>query len=162
MTVTDISKDLDAMTMTVTCEFAAPIARVWALWSDPRQLERWWGPPTYPATFVDHDLTPGGHMGYYMTSPEGEKYHGWWNILTVDEPNGFTLEDGFADADGAPNPEMPTTKMALALRDLGDGRTEMVMSSRFASREAMEQLLAMGMEEGLTAALGQIEAIFAD
>ena len=48
-----------ALTMTITAEFDAPIERVWQLWADPRQLERWWGPPTYPATVVDHDLSPG-------------------------------------------------------------------------------------------------------
>ena len=49
-----------------------PIARVWALWADPRKLERWWGPPTFPATVLEHDLRPGGKVSYYMTSPEGE------------------------------------------------------------------------------------------
>ena len=60
MTVKDVKKDPATLTMVVTAEFNAPIERVWQLWADPRQLERWWGPPTYPATFVDHNLVPGG------------------------------------------------------------------------------------------------------
>src|SRR5918995_434428 len=52
------------------------VRRAWQLWADPRQLERWWGPPGYPATFVDHDLTVGSRATYYMTSPEGEKHSG--------------------------------------------------------------------------------------
>ena len=60
MSVTDVRKDLDALTMTMTAEFAAPIDRVWQVWENPRLLERWWGPPTHPATFVDHDLSPVG------------------------------------------------------------------------------------------------------
>ena len=60
MPVTDVNKDLDALTMTITAEFDAGAERVWEMWSDPRQLERWWGPPSYPATFVDHDLSPDG------------------------------------------------------------------------------------------------------
>src|SRR5690606_434306 len=47
MSVTDVRKDPEALTMTVTCEFAATPERVWRLWADPRQLERWWGPPEY-------------------------------------------------------------------------------------------------------------------
>ena len=70
--------------MTITVEFDATVERAWQLWADPRQLERWWGPPTYPATFVDHDLSPGGRRTYYMTSPEGDKPHGWWEVLAVD------------------------------------------------------------------------------
>lgn len=70
MTVTEVHKDRDALTMTVAAELDAGIERAWQLWADPRQLERWWGPPMYPATFVDHDLTPGGRATYYMTDPK--------------------------------------------------------------------------------------------
>ncbi len=47
-----------ARTMTLEAEFDASPERVWQLWADPRQLERWWGPPTYPATVTTHDLRP--------------------------------------------------------------------------------------------------------
>ena len=60
MTVTNILKDAESLTMTINATFDAPVERVWQVWNDPRQLERWWGPPTYPATVVDHDFSPGG------------------------------------------------------------------------------------------------------
>ncbi len=97
MPVTDVTHDLDARTLTIVADFAAPPKRIWEVYADPRQLERIWGPPTYPATFVDHDLVPGGRMNYYMTSPEGERYYGYWEVASVDEPSGFTFDDGFAD-----------------------------------------------------------------
>ena len=96
MPVTDVQHDLDALTLTITADFAAPVERVWEVYADPRQLERVWGPPGYPATFVDHDLVPGGRMNYYMTSPEGEKYYAYWDIAAVDQPTSFTFKDGFA------------------------------------------------------------------
>ena len=77
MPVTGIAKHDDQRTITITAEFPAPPERVWAVYADPRQLERVWGPPTHPATFVDHDLTAGGVCRYFMTSPEGEKFGGW-------------------------------------------------------------------------------------
>ena len=80
MTVTDVVKDTENRRMTITAEFGAPVERVWQIWADPRQLERWWGPPTYPATVVDHDLSPGGAVNYFMTSPEGDKHAGWWRL----------------------------------------------------------------------------------
>jgi uncharacterized protein YndB with AHSA1/START domain len=58
MTVTGIRKDPGSRTMTLDAEFDAAPERVWQLWADPRQLERWWGPPTYPATVDRHDLRP--------------------------------------------------------------------------------------------------------
>ena len=106
MTVTDVRKDPTALTMTVASEWDAPIARVWQLWADPRKLERWWGPPTYPATVVEHDLRPGGTVSYFMTSPEGEQLYGWWKVVAVEEPHRLDLEDGFADTEGNPNDEM--------------------------------------------------------
>jgi uncharacterized protein YndB with AHSA1/START domain len=81
MTVTAIRKDPRALTMTIDAEFDASPERVWQLWADPRQLERWWGPPTYPATFTRHDLAPGSRVEYHMTGPEGDQPHGYWDIV---------------------------------------------------------------------------------
>lgn len=161
MTVTDVRKDMNALTMTVASEWDAPIARVWQLWADPRKLERWWGPPTYPATVVEHDLRPGGKVSYFMTGPEGEQHHGWWNVVGVEEPNRLDLEDGFADTDGNPDDAMPTMQFSVTFAELPGGATRMLIETRFPSREAMEQVISMGMEEGLAGAMSQIDAILA-
>ena len=60
MTVNAVRKDPEALAMTLDAEFDATPERVWQLWADPRQLERWWGPPAYPATVDSHDLRSGG------------------------------------------------------------------------------------------------------
>ena len=159
MTVTDVVKDPENRTMTITAEFGAPVERVWQIWADPRQLERWWGPPTYPATVVDHDLSEGGAVNYFMTSPEGDKFAGWWRVSAVAPPRRLEFEDGFADADGRPNPNMPVTVVAVTLDDRDGGGTRMEITSTFATVEAMDQLLAMGMDEGMKAAMGQIDAL---
>jgi uncharacterized protein YndB with AHSA1/START domain len=161
LSVTDIQQDPTALTMTVTSEWDAPIASVWQLWADPRRLERWWGPPTYPATVVEHDLRPGGKVSYFMTSPEGEAHHGWWRVLDVEEPHRLDLEDGFADTDGNPDGAMPTTQFTVTFAELPGGATRMVIESRFPTREAMDRMVDMGMVEGLTAAMGQIDAVLA-
>jgi uncharacterized protein YndB with AHSA1/START domain len=160
MTVTNVQKDPDALTMTMTVELDASVERAWQLWADPRQLERWWGPPGYPATFVDHDFRPGGRANYFMTGPEGDKSHGWWEVLAVDAPRRLEVKDGFADDTGTPNDDMPAGRMVVTL-DERDGKTVMEITSYFTSLEAMEQLISMGQEEGMVQALGQIEAILA-
>jgi uncharacterized protein YndB with AHSA1/START domain len=160
MSITSISKDTDQLTMTVTADYDVSADRAWQLWADPRQLERWWGPPTYPATVEQHDLREGGRVGYYMTGPEGDRHRGWWNVREVEAPRLLVVEDGFADESGAPNPDMPTMVMRVEITDRPGGVT-VTISSRFPSLEAMEQLLQMGMEEGLTQAMGQIDAILA-
>jgi uncharacterized protein YndB with AHSA1/START domain len=161
MTVTSVRKDPETRTMTITVELDATVARSWQLWADPRQLERWWGPPTYPATFVEHDFTAGGRVSYFMTGPEGDQSHGWWEVLAVDPPHRLELRDGFADDSGKPNDDLPVTTTVVTLSERDDGGTLMAIESNFPSLEAMEQMVEMGMEEGIVAALGQIPAILA-
>jgi uncharacterized protein YndB with AHSA1/START domain len=158
---TTVEKDPAAHTMTVTTELDATVERTWQLWADPRQLERWWGPPSHPATVVEHELTPGARVRYFMTSPEGEKYHGMWDVVAAEPPRRLELVDSFADDSGAKNESLPSTRMTVTLTEGAGGGTVMTMHSQFASVEAMEQLLSMGMEEGLQEALGQIDGILA-
>jgi uncharacterized protein YndB with AHSA1/START domain len=162
MTVTAVQKDTQALTMTLTAEFDAPAHRVWDLWADPRQLERWWGPPTYPATVTSHDLRPGGRVEYHMTGPEGDTPKGYWDVTEADAPHRLAFRDGFANADGSPNTDMPANESRVRIEEIGGGRSRMTIESIFPSTEAMEQLIAMGMEDGLTQAVGQIDAILAE
>jgi len=163
VTVTAVRKDANALTMTLTAEFDATPERVWQLWADPRQLERWWGPPTYPATFTKHSLTPGSRTEYYMTGPEGDTPKGYWTIVEVEPPTHIRALDGFANDDGSDNNDMPGPgEMDVRIEPIGGGRTRMSIESLFPSPEAMEQILAMGMEEGLKQAVGQIDAILAE
>jgi uncharacterized protein YndB with AHSA1/START domain len=162
MTVTAVRKDPQTLTMTLEAELEASPERVWQLWADPRQLERWWGPPTYPATFTRHDLAPGSRVEYHMTGPQGDQPHGYWEVLEADAPHRLVFRDGFANPDGTPNSDLPLTTARVRIEQISPGRTRMSIESVFPSTEAMEQVLAMGMEEGLTQAVGQIDAILAE
>ena len=160
MPVVEIHKDTKALTMKVVAQFAAPVARVWAAYADPRQLERFWGPPQWPATFVRHDFKVGGRSEYYMTGTNGEKSSGFWEFLDLDAPRSFEVKDGFLGPDGKPAPGMPSMTMRFTFEP-HDGGTRMTTVTTFPSLEALEQLLDMGMEEGMKAAMGQIDAVLA-
>src|SRR5688500_17373316 len=160
MPVVEIHKDPKALTMTVTAQFAAPVARVWAAYADPRQLERFSGPPERPATVERHDVKVGGRSQYVMTGPNGEQSRGFWEFLSIDPPRSFEVKDGFLGPDGKQAPDMPTMTMRFTFEP-HDGGTRMVTVTTFPSLEALEQLLEMGMEEGLKAAMGQIDAVLA-
>ncbi len=160
MTVVSTIQDPEALTLTIVADLAAPPARAWQLWADPAQLGRWWGPPTLPATFERHDVQVGGTSTYYMTGPEGEKSRGWWRFLALDEPRSLDFDDGFADDEGNPVPDGPVIRAHVELAETPDG-TRMTVTSRFATAEQMAQLVAMGMVEGMTLAMGQIDGILA-
>jgi len=161
MTVTAVRKDPEHLTMTLDAAFDATPSRVWELWADPRQLERWWGPPTYPATVTSHDLRTGGRVEYHMTGPTGDQPKGFWEIVEVDPPSRLVFRDGFSNADGTPNSDMPLGTVRVTIAESGGGQTTMSIENIFPDAAAMEQMLAMGMEPGLTQAVGQIDAILA-
>jgi len=161
MTVTNVRKDADAATMEITSEYDAATDQVWRLWDDPRLLERWWGPPMYPATVVQHELTPGGTVRYFMTSPEGERFHGLWDVRDVEPAKLILVDDKFADEDGNVNLELPITAMQVTLTERERGGTTMTIRSTFASPEEMAKTLEMGVEEGMRQALGQTDALLA-
>ena len=158
MPVIDVRQDLDNHRLIIGADFAASVERVWQIYADPRQLEKIWGPPEYPATVVDHDLRPGGRVTYYMTGPEGEKYAGYWDITTVDAPREFTFDDGFADLDFNPNPDLPVSKNIFTFAAHGSG-TRCTFVSAYPSAEALQQVLDMGMVEGATEAINQIDGL---
>ncbi len=160
MPVTDVQHDLDTRTLTITADFAAPVDRVWQVYADPRQLEKVWGPPSHPATVIDHDLSPGGRVTYFMTGPEGEKYAGYWNVTAVDAPTSFSFEDGFADLDFNPNPDLPVSINVYSFTAHEAG-TRAVFTGTYDTAEALQQVLDMGMVEGASSAIAQIDDLLA-
>jgi uncharacterized protein YndB with AHSA1/START domain len=161
MPITSITSDAEALTLTVTGEYPVPVERLWQAYADPRQLERFWGPESWPATFTRHDMTPGGSSQYYMTGPDGSTSHGWWRFLAVEPVRRFEVEDGFAHEDGRPNEAMPAMRMVFAFEPTATG-SRFTSVTHFPSLEAMERLAEMGMQEGLRSALGQLDGVLAD
>jgi uncharacterized protein YndB with AHSA1/START domain len=159
--VTAVRKDPRARTVTLEAELDASPERVWRLWADPRQLERWWGPPTSPATVDAHALRPGGRVAYHLTGPEGEEPRGLWEVDEVRPAQRLVFRDFFANADGTPNAELPLTTVRVTIEAIGGGRTRMSIESEVPTVEAMEQLAALGMW-GLRQTVGQIDALLAE
>lgn len=161
MPVTDVTTDAENLTMTVIADFAAPIERVWSAYSDPRQLERFWGPPGWPATFTAWDHTVGGRATYTMNGPRGETSSGSWEFLAIDAPRSFEVLDSFADENGQPLEGFPAQRMSFTFESTADG-TRMVTTSHFDSVDALEQVVEMGQVEGLKLAMSQLDAVLQD
>lgn len=160
MPVTDIQHDLDANTLTLTAEFNASVDRVWDLYADPRKLERWWGPPSYPATVTKHEFKPGGRVNYYMTSPEGEKFGGLWDITSIEEGKVLEFNDGFADAEGNVLTDMPTGRIRIEFAEQ-DGRTLITSVTTYSRTEDLQKVLDMGVVEGTRESMGQMDQLLA-
>ena len=160
MTITSVHADYDNLTANLIADFEHPIDQVWELWSDPRKLERWWGPPGYPATVEKHALTPGGEVTYSMTRPDGDQHRGLWRVISVDPPTSLQFTDAFADSDGAPLEDSPVSEIRVRLLE-HEGGTRMEMRMTFETREDMERIVDMGTVEGLKQGVSQMDALLA-
>jgi uncharacterized protein YndB with AHSA1/START domain len=148
--IVSVDKDYDELSLVLVAEFAAPIERVWQLWADPRQLERWWGPPSYPSTVEKHELVPGGEVTYAMRGAS----RGWWRVTAVEPPRSLEFIDGFESPDAG----LPTTSVQVRLTGR-DGGTRMELLFVFESRERMEQLERGGAFEVFPVSVGQMDSI---
>jgi uncharacterized protein YndB with AHSA1/START domain len=158
MTVVSATKDVDNLTLILVADFDASPDQVWEVWENPRKLERWWGPPTYPATFVRHDFIVGGESRYFMTGPGGETPRGWWRIDAIDKPRRIEYANGLAGEDGEPMPGVEPMSGFVTFEPFESG-TRMTAVTRFVNVDQMETMLGMGMQEGMTQAIGQIDAL---
>jgi uncharacterized protein YndB with AHSA1/START domain len=158
MTVISSTKDPAALTLTVVAEFDVAPGRVWEGWEDHRKLERWWGPPTFPATFTRHDFVVGGESRYYMTGPAGETPRGWWRMEALDKPHRLEFANGLAGDDGEPAPGVEPMPGYVTFEAV-DGGTRMTAVVQFVDADQMETMLGMGMQEGMSLAMGQIDAL---
>jgi uncharacterized protein YndB with AHSA1/START domain len=155
MPVTSVTKDPEALTLTLVADFPVPQRRLWEAWADPRQLECFWGPPFAPATFTHHDFRAGGRAEYFLTGPDGEKWSGAWKFTAVNPIDSFEADDG---EDNAEDGDLPMS-MTFAFEATPTG-SRMISVTRFSSVEAMEQTIP-GMEQGLRAAMPQLDEVLA-
>lgn len=161
MPITSVSRDTDALSLTVVADFPVGVQRLWDAYVDPRQLERFWGPPTWPATFTRHDAAAGGRSTYTMKGPDGDSHGGYWEWLSVEPLKSFEVRDGFATPGGEPDPDLPWMRMRFEFAETEHG-SRVTTVTQFNSLADLERLLEMGMEEGLREAMGQMDEVLAD
>ena len=156
MPLTSVTKDAAQLTLTVVGDYPVPQQRLWDAFADPRQLERFWGPPAWPATFTRHDFKVGGRAEYFLTGENGAKWNGSWKFTAVSPIDSFAADDGDDNAD---DENMPSS-MTFTFMTTSTG-SRLTIVTRFSSIEAMEQTIP-GMEQGLRAAMPQLDALLAE
>lgn len=161
MTFVSAEKNPAARTMTFVAEFDAPVERVWSVWSDRETLERWWGPPEYPATISEFEFVAGGRMHYRMVGdPDGEQLDGRLQFISIDEPREIVYDEAFI-ADEAEPDAVPLNRSVVTFTAFGEV-TRMTIVTTFSSDEEFEQAVEFGALEGYEAGIGQIDAILAE
>lgn len=150
--------DIEGTVLTFTREFNYPLEVVWAAFTESDHLRRWWGPEPWGVSDSIMDFRPGGSWKYAMQGPEGDKSWGVMLYKEIDPPNRIVYEDGFADAEGNVNADLPVATGEWIFTDKG-GVTEVRMTTTYTDEESLKTVVGMGMLEGMEIALKQLEAV---
>lgn len=145
-------------TITIICEYDAPLEKVWKAWTTSEMLDQWWGPKPWRAITKSLDFREGGHWHYSMNGPEGEVQWGKFDYLTIEPNESFIGKDGFSDENGTLDTTLPQNHWELRMSQTGN--TVMVdMLLTFEKAEDIDTYIDMGFKEGITQTLDQLEEI---
>lgn len=147
--------------LVVTRVFDAPRDLVWKAWTEAEHLKHWWGPEGWTLPVSEMDFRPGGSWLYCMKGPESmDGMESWGKTMydTIDVPNSFTGRDVFVDSDGNAIEGMPVASMTVEFIDQ-DGKTLVKSTTVYPTKEDLDKVIEMGMEEGFSQTLDRLEAL---
>lgn len=145
-------------TLTIRREFAARRQLVWDCHTKSELLDQWFAPKPLTARTKSMDFREGGHWHYVMIDTDGQEYWGRADYLTINPIDGYTSLDGFSDASGELDPDMPRAKWDVTFEEL-PGRTLVQTLVSYDSSADLEKVIQMGMQEGMTSALERLDEL---
>lgn len=130
-----------------------PPAKVWAAWTRPEHLVKWFTPRPWTTVDCEIDLRPGGIFRTVMRSPEGEEHDNAGCYLQVVENERLVFTDAL-EAGWRPKPDsFMTAIVTLEPHGKGTKYTAIAIHKDEADRKKHE---AMGFHEGWGKALDQL------
>ncbi len=154
----DFLVDNEKNTLTIKREFAAKRKLVWDCYTKSELLDRWFAPKPLTTKTKLMDFREGGYWHYAMVEPNGQEYWGRMDYQTIRPIDSYTSLDGFCDDTGALNPELPRSKWNVTFSDVGT-HTLVETVVFYSSPEAIQQVIQMGMKEGLTSTLERLDEL---
>jgi uncharacterized protein YndB with AHSA1/START domain len=148
----------DERIITVKREFAAPRQLVWDCHTKSELLDQWFAPKGLTTKTKHMEFREGGYWHYAMITPDGQTF---WNRLdykTIRPIDGYTAKDGFCDEAGVINPAMPGADWDVTFADQKE-RTLVVTIVEYASAEALQAALDMGLKDGLASTLERLDEL---
>lgn len=145
--------------------FNAPRELVFQAFSEAEHLKQWWGPRGWTVPVCNIDFRPGGIWHYCMKCEDknqGDFYgmESWGKGVYKDIVTGEKIEytDYFSDSEGNVSAELPATDVVLQFVDF-DGKTKLINTATYASAEALQTVLDMGMEQGINETWDRLEEL---
>jgi uncharacterized protein YndB with AHSA1/START domain len=155
----DFIVDKEKNTLTVKKEFAAGRQLVWDCHTKAELLEQWFAPKPFTAKSKSMDFRDGGHWLYAMVDPEGKEFWARMDYVKINPISNYTLWDAFCDDKGNVNPDLPRASWTATFKDLGKDSTVVETVVTYNSLTDLETVIQMGMKEGLTMCLEQLDEL---
>ena len=154
----DFSVDKVNKEINISREFAAPIEKVWAAWTESDLLDQWWAPKPWKARTKSMDFKAGGHWLYAMVGPDGEEHWGRVDYEKIQPKKNFTALDGFSDSEGKLLPDFPQNHWDTHFKEKSNS-TQVDIKLTFNSLSDLEKIIEMGFKEGFIAALENLDEL---
>ncbi|MXV52350.1 SRPBCC domain-containing protein [Pedobacter sp. HMF7647] len=152
----NFSIDKENNTVKVEREFAAPLQKVWAAWTESEILDQWWAPKPYKAKTKSMDFREGGRWLYAMVAPDGVEHWCRADYQSIDQLKSYSLKDAFCDENGTINNEFPRSFWTNTFNDKPES-TLVIIEIKHEKLSDLEKILEMGFKEGFTAGLENLD-----
>lgn len=151
--------DKENSTVYIKREFDAPLANVWSAWTEAEILDQWWAPAPFTSKTKSMEFTEGGRRLYAMVGTDGEERWSCFDYTSISPKKNFKHSSTFCDAEGNPNSAFGSSYWDLTFSEQGD-LTVVDIAIKRDSFEELEQIVAMGFKEGITATMQTLDKIF--
>jgi uncharacterized protein YndB with AHSA1/START domain len=142
----------------VTREFAAPLSKVWAAWTQSELLDQWWAPKPWKTNTKKMEFKEGGHWLYTMNGPEGEEHWCRADFKSISPNKNFKVSESFCDPSGKITNEFPIAYWDCKFSE-AKNKTTVNVEIEFDSLADLEKYIEMGFKEGFTMALGNLDEL---
>lgn len=154
----DFVVDKEKNTMTIRREFLADRALVWNCYTKSELLDQWFAPKPLTTKTKFMDFREGGRWHYAMVEPNGTEYWGLTEYLKIKPVDHYTALDAFSNAAGEINKDLPRAKWLVTFIDKDENAlVETVVT--YNSLSDLEQVIQMGMEQGMIATLEKLDEL---
>jgi uncharacterized protein YndB with AHSA1/START domain len=154
----NFSVDKENKKIKIEREFAAPVSKVWAAWTESQQLDKWWAPKPWKAKTKVMDFREGGYWLYAMIGPNGEEHWARADFKSIKPLKSFSGQDAFCDKDGKVDSDLPSSFWTNTFTE--ESNSTVVHSEiSYDKISDLEKIMEMGFKEGLTSAMENLDQL---
>lgn len=147
----------------ITREFAAPRQLVWDVWTQPKHIEKWFGPKEWNTRVESLDFRVGGRSTYVMAGPDGieHRFGGEFKEIVPIEKIVSTDEWGEGIEESMKGVDLPQGMIVTALFDDLGQRTKLTLITSHPTLEEKKKHEEMGVVDGWNSSFEKMDEYLA-